>query len=289
MSTVTLATSFEISHGANGVDADSANPIARATHRLLQSDGQPFKRLTLTFLGNDQGPTVDRPLRWFGVFVLTHGDRILFFPGTPRLDPGVRVLGPLGQEAESHMQADHATLERDWCSWHATDQGSVEHAGEMPTCDLGHRRRLWFGLSIQAEDALRVTQRTTTVQAEVPELDADRRTKVLTAAREDAVFQELRVNENSGLSSGASFLHFAVIVGPGGFELYRGNDLGIPFDSPLLSERPPLHLRNVNMRLHRFPLSRDVDIQITTMSLPGQVSSPLAFTSQTRPGNTGET
>ncbi len=68
-------------NGSEGVDDDLGNPFSRAVNRLLE-DGQPFSRMAFCFcMSPGLMPQEASILRWLGSFVLSAGDRVIFFPG----------------------------------------------------------------------------------------------------------------------------------------------------------------------------------------------------------------
>lgn len=140
---------------------------------------------------------------------------------------------------------------------------------------------LWFGMSIAAPHVLRAVHASTEVTAQIHSNDSRRRAAVFVAARESVVFNTVLFNTGHREFMVPSFAHFSVIVGPCGFESYRGDQLGLPLGSPHIS--PPLPtLDNLAVRSHRLSLEPHVDLDIIAMVLPGRVTVPVTFTSPER-------
>lgn len=258
--------------GASGSDCDVYNPFARA-HRNLFETGQPFERLLACYL--DPRPFAVG-LRWFGMFVISDGGRILYFPGTG--DPQSLTLSSQDQDAvKTHqLEVDHFTLESNRREWHVTGNGKKGHLGRFRTADLGEDRTLWFGLSIGSPEILRLVRIYTEVNGQTPPADTLRRADVALKAREGIDFNVLLFDWDQQPPA-PTFGHFAVIVGPPGFESYRGSNLGLPFGSPFVALGDLR--RNTHFRSHRLRLDPHLDMEIVTALLPGRVSVPVALTS----------
>lgn len=270
----TVSIRFSSHDGAPGVDSAPDNPLARALNRLLES-GQPFERLSACFF--DPSP-MTASLRWFGLFVYSVGERVIYFPGLTEVYRQTRTARGPGATQQHEFRADHLSLEADRQEWHLTSTGSEGHIGSFRTTDLGEGRVLWFGMSIASPNVLRPVNLHTEVAAHIPPTDARRRIEVVMQAREAVVFNTLLFNEKRRDFVTPCFAHFSVIVGPCGFIPYTGELLGLPFRSPFVS--PPLGtLTNVPLRSHRVSLEPHVDLDIMTAVLPGAVSQPVSFTS----------
>ena len=251
--------------------------MARAIARLL-GEGQPFDRLCNCYFAAESND-----LRWLGVFVHSAGDRVLFFPGFANTYQ--QVQGFKGQQEAWNQQFlfDHASLERDRQSWHATSPGSSQHVGSPKTLDLGNGTVLWLGLSVASTAVLRPALAQTSVVATVPPSDARRRAGVLRAARDGAQFPILQLNNELPPPGGASFLHFAVVVSSADAPDYAGPELGAPYGSPFLSEPLPDSFVNLPIRRHRVALSSTIHLQVTTARLSGCLSVPVTLTSPSGP------
>lgn len=108
---------------------------------------------------------------------------------------------------------------------------------------------------------------------------------VFSKARDGMAFPMLGLNTEHPASFGKGFLHFSVFVGPTGFEDYRGPEFGFPFGSPFFAASLTTELANLPLRLHRFALTDQIDIQITCARLPGQLNAPLTFTGPSEAAN----
>jgi hypothetical protein len=262
--------------GAPGCDASLDNPFARAVTQLFE-EGRPFPNLCKCFFKDPSGV-----LRWFGVFVHSAGNRVLFFPGF--VDNFDKIFGFCGNDMRwnESFRFDHSSLESDRSRWHATSPRSGAHLGSPSTFSLGQDRVLWFGLSLSAPSVLRVVHEETQFTCNSPPGDSKRRMEVFYNARKDAKFPIIMLNDEHPAPADPCFLHFGLIVGPKGFEDYSGTELGFPYGSPFLDDPLPSELNGLPIRLHRIELSESVDIQITSCILPGKLNTPVTLTSPSR-------
>jgi hypothetical protein len=265
--------------GSEGEDSDPANPFSRSLNRLLD-DGQPFKRLTKCFWA--QMPLAERlqKLWWFGVFILSEGNRVIYFPGLKETKQHVQGYRGNDLKWDKEFDVDHISLEKDYLSWHITSRKSKDHLGSPTphTADLGEGRRLWFGMSIADFSVLWPLSRETTVIAKSPSSDVKRRAKILMDAREGAQFQIIEPHPEADKIFPNGFFHVSVILGPSNFKQYEGQNHGFPVGSPFLTSPLPESVSNSPVRYHRVLLSNNLEMQITTAKLPGSLRVPVTFT-----------
>ena len=274
----TVEFTWSMTVGADGVDADPANPFCRALDQLLRT-GKPFERLALSFCALPDAPGGPATLRWFGAFVYSAGGRLLFFPGyavMPDAAAGVRGTSPMWR---ANAAIDHLSLERERGRWHATTPRSRDHFGGPTVVDLGEGRCLWFGLSVADPTALRPARKGTLVSAAVPGVDAARRTEVFRKAREATSFPVVSLHPETRPGDGPGFYHFSVIVGPVGFPDYTGCEHAFPKGSPFVTPPLPDYLPGVAASSYRCRLDPFCDFLVTSMRLPGRVTVPWTVTS----------
>lgn len=271
----TLVITCSSEDGSPGIDSDPNNPLARALNSLLNT-GRPIQRLSACYF--DPLPMATG-IRWFGTFVYSDGDRLIYFPGLAEMQPSLQTSKSAGPIKQQSFKVDHLSLEAHRRDWHLTTKGSTGHVGGYPTTDLGEGRVLWFGLSIASPDTLRRLRTLTKVEAQAHSNDAHRRAEVFMASRNGVVYNTLMFNTTNYRPIVPSFAHFTVIVGPFGFADYFGEHRAFPFESPYISPKLPEVLRDIPMRSHRISLEPHVDLQIITTVLPGVVTVPAAFTS----------
>ena len=274
---------WETELGIEGEDTAAANPLSRSLNRLFE-DGQPFKRFTQCFLA--QTPANDlksHKLWWFGVFVLSHGDRIIFFPGLDKTKRHVQAYKGKHLAWDQEFNVDHFSLEKNHISWHITSQKSKDHLGSLPTADLGEGRRLWFGMSISTFSSLWPLSQRTSIVTSSPPSDVDRRVRVFNEAREGAKFQIIKPHPDVNKRFEGGFSHVSVIVGPANFKIYKGENHGFPVASPFLTEPLPERILEMPVRYHKVSLSNDLDMQITILKLPGSLRVPVMFTINEEP------
>ena len=275
---------WQIDLGTDGEDTTSANPLSRSLNRLFE-DGQPFKRFTQCFFAQtpENEAIENYNFSWFGVFILSQGDRIIFFPGLHKTKEHVRAYKDNHLIWDKVFDVDHISIEKDRASWHITSQKSKHHLGNLPTADLGKKRRLWFGMSMSSFSSLWPLSQKTSVVTSCPPSDANRRIKVFNEAREGAKFHIIKSHPYANSRFENGFLHVSVIVGPVGFEIYRGENHAFPVESPCLEEPLPDKLLRMPVRYHKVKLSDNLEMQITTSKLPGSLRVPVTFTVNAQP------
>ena len=276
----TLVITRSSDNGLPGTDSDPNNPLARALNSLL-STGRPIERFSACYF--DPLPMASG-IFWFGTFVYSAGDRVIYFPGLAAMKQYLQMskgAGPIKQRA---FEVDHLSLQSHRRDWHLTAKGSKGHIGRFPTTDLGEGRVLWFGMSIAAPDTLRRLCTHTKVEAHIHPNDAHRRADVFKVAREGVAENVLMLNTTNHPLAWPRFAHFTVIAGPCGFADYSGEHLALPLGSPYISPKLPDVLTGIPSRSHRISLDPHVDLQIVTAILPGAVTIPATFTSPTSPG-----
>lgn len=274
-----LRISWEDDLGKVGEDSNPDNPISRSLRKLLEN-GQPFERYTQVFVANESAEiTSDNyHLNWLGVLVLSDGQRIIFFPGLSKIRE--KILGYKRKQLlwDQEFEIDHISLEKDWKRWHITNGKSINHLGSINTADLGKERRLWFGLSVSDFCVFQSLFQKTSVVASIPETDVDRRIEIFKKSREEAKFQIVEPPPLANRKYKFGFLHMSFIVGPKGFEFYKGDNHGYPIDSPFIENKFPKILVGLPIRFHRISLSEEIDIQITVTKIPGRLKVPVSFT-----------
>jgi hypothetical protein len=266
--------------GRPGEDKAITNPLSRSLNYLLEH-GFPFKRFTLGFWASTpfREEIQNYNLFWFGVFLLSQGNRIIYFPGLIR--PKEHVQAYMGNQLkwDEEFDVDHISLEKDRRTWHITSQNSRSHLGNLnfPTIDIGEGRTVWFGMSISTYSVLWPVSQKTTVVAKSPKSDVHRREKVFMEAREGSQYQILEPHPESDKISPTGFFHVSIIVGPRNFKTYEGEKHNFPLGSLFIT--PPLEGEiQLPVRHHRVSLSSDLDLQITTAKVPRSLKLPVVFT-----------
>jgi hypothetical protein len=125
---------------------------------------------------------------------------------------------------------------------------------------------------------MREAKKETKIVANVPASDARRRVDVFQAARESSTFPLVSLNSEHSYDPVPGFYHLSVIVGPPGFEVYRGSEHGFPRGSPFLLDPLPDHIQ-VPISSYKLDMSPHCGLQVTLMKLPGRISSSIALTS----------
>jgi hypothetical protein len=268
---------WKMDYGAPGCDTDTGSPIARAIDQLFK-EGKPFFNLCMCFF-RDASAT----LRWFGVFIQSAGNRIVYFPGFA--DDFDQIQGFRGKSLEwkQSFDFDHISLEKDHSKWHVTSTYSKGHLGSLRTLPLDQSRVLWLGISIADPHVMRLVKKETKIAINSPPSDSRRRYEVFRKARKAVKFPIVSLNEDQPIPFSEWFLHFGLIVGPKGFQPYLGGELGFPLGSPFLVKPLPEKLIGLPLRSHKLELSGNTDIQIVVCCLPGRLKGPVALTGPSEP------
>jgi hypothetical protein len=269
---LTLGYSLEL--GEPGVDDDEINPLSRAVDRLVRVDGQPIKRLALSFFKDEK----TSKLRWLGSFVHSDGNRVLFFPGYSSLYPSFHASRePSSPMPIEHMfPIDHVTLDKGFTGIHVTAPRSADQLSCGKPDELEQNRYLWFGMSVSGPEVLRIVKKDTRLAWKTPISDSVRLSKAIREACEGGSTPLLRLNKGAHCKP-PGFLHFTVVAGVKGFPDYVGRQLAHPIGSSFIAEdgeMPEL----LPLQNHRLELSEAIDIQITSAWLPGRLSKAVVFT-----------
>jgi hypothetical protein len=267
--------------GEEGIDADPSNPLARATHRLL-NEGQPLKRIHVSFFNPGSG----LGLRWVGAFVWSAGERLVFFPGfVAPIDVVSLASSSEPTPVDRGFNVDHITLEKDLRTWHITTQGmNRKRLGGYMTQNLGAGRAFWCGMHVRSPECLRLLKRDTVVTTQVPPSDKTRRGKILQAAFEEAPHSCATIDEKTRITQ-PNFIYIGLIVGPADFEHVFEQPkliLGLPRDLPFVQSRKSRPEEQFGLSLGRAKLNAPLEIDIVTALVPGTMTVPMAFTSPAR-------
>lgn len=268
--------------GSPGEDDGFDNPLSRALGRLF-SDGQPFQRLVQCFCADRRRHRDCQTMRWFGVFVLSAAGRVIFFPGFSSSTRHVTVIRGVRQMWSGAFDCDHISLEPGCRRWHLTTRGSKRRLGGPQTRALGEGRFLWCGISVRTLDEFRVLKRRTKVRAHLPESDSTRRLGVFVNAREEARFQILDWHPKAWQQSRTGIWHVGLVVAPPGSPTYSGATLGFPDGSPFVAGSLPRGRVRLPARHHHVALSQEIELQITTVRVPGELRVPCTLTAPTQP------
>jgi hypothetical protein len=264
----------EMPGGEPGVDDDPDNPLARAVEVLLSS-GKPFSRYSACFLDLHPFATGHR---WFGTFVYSAGDRLVYFPGFTAMQRYTQTSRGRGTIKQHQLQADHLTLESDRHSWHLTSREPSKHLAGGATTAIGNGAVLWFGMSIANPEVMRVVRVATQARAAVHPNDSRRRAEIFMRSRNAALFNIVQLARGTYTESN-SFIHFSVFVGPVGctFETSQQH-LALPWGSPYVAPQLPEPLQEIRTREHKISLP-PAEILVVTSVLPGRATVPVSFTS----------
>jgi hypothetical protein len=173
---------------------------------------------------------------------------------------------------------DHITLEPDFKTWHVTrSTRKKRHMPGLCTVPLGEDRLLWFGMSIKDFSVLRIAKKTTIAAHPSAESDSSRRLNLAMEADKNGACGAVSFHPEVKLSGEDRFPHFAFIIGPKGFPDYTGEMLGLPVGSIGLTT-PFRGTIQFMTHHHRVHIANELDLQITTVWLPGAITVPILFT-----------
>jgi hypothetical protein len=274
----TLNLTFTMEQGAPGTDNDPRNPISRALTSLMK-DSSLLPTFTQAFLIDE---TAAEPWRWLGIFVGSAGERILFFPGFK--EQITRVRGSRGESLhfDRQFRLDHVSLEKHRDTWHITTARSKDHQGGPEATDLGDGRVLWFGLSLASPEVLRELRQETVATFEVPDRTAQWKADQFKKSREGKEFPGVYLPERPDAARGPIFPLISVIVGPTGFEPYRGPLWGWPYGSEFTRGEPKGDWAIPSWH-QRFKLDEKTDIQLTAIWAPGELTIPAVMSAPINP------
>jgi hypothetical protein len=275
---------YPLTNAASGVDEDQHNPFRRALAPMME-DNKLLPNLLPVFLAGANGS----PQYWLGVFVVSPGERILFFPGHDVQTDAVRG-SDRGRETFRHDFAlDHLTLERNRDAWHITSPKSASHKSGPKPLDLGDGRSFWFTMAVQELDTLRTVRERTVARFDVQDKTRRHRATQLQQLSNDAKAAKL-VIPSMPTDERPYFPFFAIIVGLTDFEIYRGPDWWPPYGSEHVHGGPPIGtaISISNRTVTQVPLDRTTDLQLVACWLPGSLSVPMIHTSPIRYDSTTE-
>jgi len=274
----TLRLTFSLEPGLPGTDDDPQNPMSRAFQSLLV-DGKPFRDVALCFYGGDETKSsLLPPKKWLGVFILSEGNRILFFPGLSMNPNWVQQDTLRGSTKREDFDLDHLSLEPSRLRWHITSTGSRDHQSVGRTPELGDSRLLWLGMSIADESLLRDLKAETKVIAQSPSTDSDRRLRKFTEVVNGAAHNIISLPKEAKLKFSEGFLHFTFVFGNQSAVLYKDVGRLLPINSPYLAREQLQALDSYPIRFHEVKLGKNVSIQIGCSWLPGSPSIPMILT-----------
>lgn len=266
-----LQVTLIVNNGKPGVDDDSSTPIVRA-FRALMVEGKPIASAAICYFAN----RTDATQYWLGVFVLSAGRQIIFFPA---LDFDSASLEDQAGSRRA-FRVDHLTLDRDWRRWHFTQQHPTRnHVGSGFAHPIRGGGVLWFGMTARRAN-LRELKRETRLTSPVPSSDADRRLGLLEPLLKTNKQQLILLH---GAATGDSkSLHFACVIGNVETPDYHGSDLMLPAGSPFL--RTPLETEGHRLaRWHRIDLDNSVAVQLISVPLQSDLTVPITFTTRATP------
>jgi hypothetical protein len=267
---------IRVDEGAPGVDMDGDNPVARAARKSLETGSGASARVVPVLFRDP----LDQALRWFGVFVQSEADRVVFFPGLA--DKYDRVRGERDDGAgkfDQMLNVDHLTLEPDFKTWHVTPRGDSKRAKRQSagrTMPLGEGRLLWFGMTIAKPSFLRLVKMETDVWAPLPGSLAEggRRLREFIAALEKSSRPILATHGPPPFPM--SLLHFCVVIGRRGAPPYRGIELALPESwDGVLTALPRVGAIPVAPGI--VPLSDEVQLEFFVAWIPGHMNPDVVY------------
>ncbi len=242
----------------------------------LIADGKPYETHALCYF-SENWPEGQANVHWLGVFLHTKGDRILFFPGIDNITKQIFTTYKGKKSSRDEFSIDHLTLEPQKRKWHLTSKVPGSHLSGGTVRDVGEDRFLWFGLSISNASILRELKRTTTVRFHSPSSDAERRIDEVTSLHSKAP-QNLIGLPREGIDQfTVGYTHLTFTVGPKDASDYLGPDLLQPHGYAGVTPFTMSEASKIPVHLHRIPITKDLDVQIASMKLPGKIPRPFIY------------
>jgi hypothetical protein len=262
----------------NDTDDDHKNPVYRAFRHLLLKGKDIHQMASLIFKDtfSEPGKTV---YRWIGIFVLTEGNRICFFPGE---DDGHSMVDISFNERHSKtrkFQIDHITLDSDLESVHITEdltgiKSKKNYEKGYTTIKLDSEISLWFSITIQKLSAFRKVSKFTALKGVTPKTDAKRRDIIWTKISSNCHRQTIIVNEevakhfpNNGV------WHLEFFIAERGFKDYTRHQGRQIVQGPLIQLSKNIDVENLGsgkMQSANLEIdnSRNIDIVYKLIRLP---------------------
>lgn len=253
--------------GERGVANEANHVLMRAAHASLL-EGRPQRAIALALY---RAVAAQPQIRWFGVFIRTAGDRILYFPG---VELKVRSGG-------KKLTVDHITLKRDRGKWHFTAPRSRRHqfGGLTRTFDDG--RTGWCGITFSEEALLPPLMRQTVLRGTVPKGYEKKRSDEFGSAARAARHHVICQPEGAGQRRLGS-PHFMLTLSRTGEEVRQPERIFIPGSNEFAE---PFERRELRGPVHTSPVRLDdeLTIQVTALTLPRQSRSEVVFSGTTQP------
>ena len=251
---ITISNPKELTQGTS----DSFfNPLVRPLRRVLENG--VIGRITYVLYQE-----LNKPLRTFGAFCYTPGERLLFFPGIVKRSlrwnsEGKQKIEKFNLPTDTLI--DHFSLEKELDKWHITLL-DINGEKKYPLRKYKTRRYqdnslFWFGLSVKSPYVLDPTPRESQFIFPSPETDSERRIQDIIKARDGAIFSLISLPDGLTLNVD-EYLHFEVLVTKdkrGGIDLPQF--INFPTTPPGLESsvemETQLTVRTHPVRLQGFP------------------------------------
>ena len=226
-----IAITLSFSQGFGyGKSKSMSSALARPMKQLFEK-GKPIGRFNYVFYKNDVCSIL-------GSLCYTPGGRVLFFPGlTSRKLIWSKRKGPTPiTKATSNELVDHITLDKNFRNVHVTTlfaNGTKKHIMSGVSRKVRKDVIFWFGISIQNSEVLEKTPNELTMIFTTSSTDANRRTKLLEEARNNARHHVTNLPKGEDLKEN-EFLHFAFFIGPYKYEAVNSLPLFVPTQEPVV-------------------------------------------------------
>lgn len=252
--------------GEPGVANDANHVLMRAARAILRQ-GRPQAAIALALY---RAVAAQPPIRWFGVFIRTAGDRILYFPA-------VELEVSRGGGGKK-LTVDHITLEPDRRTWHFTEPTaprSRRHQSGGRTRQFGDGRVGWCGITISEEALLPPLMKQTVLRGSVPRRDERRRHDEFVSAARAARHHVIRQPESDERIGSP---HFMLTLARTGEQVSRPESVFMPQPDEFAQ---PFERRELRGPTHISPVELDdeVTIQVAALTLPARAASEVIFCS----------
>ena len=266
-----LSIVYPLKGAVSGTDGDPDNPFRRALAPLIEESKLLPSMLPVFTTSQPDGPCE----RWLGIFVRSPGGRILFFPGLDDPTRGVRGNENGTEVFSRDLHLDHLSLERSRDRWHLTSPGSRDHQSGPKALDVGGGRVFWFTMAVQDLSLLRLARNRTvaefTVQTEAQSFKIQQLQQLSENGRAGKICLPPEPDDDR-----PHFPFFTVIVGPTGFDAYKGPDWWPPYPSRHVTDGPKAEAFQVpRIEITHNSLDKETDLQVSACWLEGSMDIPM--------------
>jgi hypothetical protein len=248
--------------------------VLQRAFRAVAEDGRPQTALSLVLL---QPNRERQEVFWFGVFVVSQGERVVFF--LPYEATGFDFFDGKTKHPPGGYPVDHITLEVARHRWHFTGTDPKRHTGGPQIVPLSGGGYLWFGIATARLEFFPKLRQANLVGFPVPDSDADRRVELVKAVRDGARDLILSLNPRAYSMRPPWYVQFNFAIGPSGFDP-PDHEIARFIVNPRLDPTGGCGLRvTTPASKFRLSLSSELDVLVACFPLPRDLLDRYAIVS----------